>query len=134
MAHAMADKLGVKPAARILGYAIGSVEPKMLFYAPVKAVRKLVDAMKMDLGAFDLIEVNEAFCAQTLAGIKELGLDPNKVNVHGGATALGHPIGASGARILVSLVHALKDRGLKKGLAAICLGGGEAVAMALEVL
>lgn len=134
MARATADKLGVKPMARIMGYAIGSVEPKMLFYAPVKAVRKLCDGLKLNVNDFDLFEVNEAFAAQTLAGIKELEMNPDKVNVNGGAVALGHPIGCSGARVLVTLTHALQDRGLKRGLAAICLGGGEAVAMALELV
>jgi acetyl-CoA C-acetyltransferase len=134
MAHETADRLGAKAVARILGYAVGSVEPKMLFYAPVKAVRKLADMLKVDVNSFDLYELNEAFCAQTLAGVKELGLDPAKVNVNGGATALGHPIGASGTRVLVTMINALKDRGLKRGLAAICLGGGEAVALALELL
>ena len=134
MARKTADELGVKPVARILGYAIGSVEPKMLFYAPVKAIKKLTDTIGVKVDDFDLIEINEAFCAQTLAGIKEGGLNPARVNVHGGATALGHPIGGSGARILVTLIHALKARGEKKGLAAICLGGGESVAMAVELL
>jgi acetyl-CoA C-acetyltransferase len=134
MARQAADRLGAKPEARILGYAIGSVEPKMLFYAPVKAVRSLLDKLGLGVNDFDLVEVNEAFAAQTLADIKELGLDPGKVNVNGGAVALGHPIGASGARILVTLIHALKDRGLKRGIAGICLGGGEAVALALELL
>ena len=134
MTHATAEKLGVKPLVRILGYAIGSVEPKMLFYAPVKAIKKLTDALAMDVNGFDLIEINEAFCAQTLADIKEGGIDPSRVNVNGGATALGHPIGASGARILVTLIHALKARNARKGLAAICLGGGESVAMAVELV
>jgi len=134
MAQATAEKLGVKPQARVLGYAIASVEPKMLFYAPVKAIKKLTEALGMDVNGFDLIEINEAFCAQTLAGIKEAGIDPSKVNVNGGATALGHPIGASGARILVTLIHALKARNARKGLAAICLGGGESVALAVELI
>jgi acetyl-CoA C-acetyltransferase len=134
MARATADQLGVKPAARILGYAIGSVEPKMLFYAPVKAMKLLSERTGIKTGDYDLIEVNEAFAAQTLADIKEGELDPAKVNVNGGAVALGHPIGASGARVLVTLVHALKDRGLRRGAAGICLGGGEAVAMALELV
>jgi acetyl-CoA C-acetyltransferase len=134
MARETAAKLGANPMARILGYAIGSLEPKMLFYAPVKAVRRLTETLGIKVNDFDLIEINEAFAAQTLAGIKDLGIDTRKVNVNGGAVALGHPIGASGARILVTLAYALKDRGLKKGLAAICLGGGEAVAMALELV
>lgn len=134
MSKAAADKRGIKPIAKITGYTIGSVEPKMLFYAPVKAIQKLTKNLGVDVNYFDLIEVNEAFSSQTLAGIKEGGLDPNKVNVHGGAIALGHPIGASGTRIVVTLLHALKDRGLKKGLAAICLGGGESVAMSVELM
>lgn len=132
--RAMADKLGSRPLARITGYAIGSMEPKMLFYAPVKAIKLLTESLKMNVNDFDLIEVNEAFCAQTLAGIKDAGLNPEKVNVNGGATALGHPIGSSGARILVSLIYALKQRNARKGLAAICLGGGESVAMAVELV
>jgi acetyl-CoA C-acetyltransferase len=134
MSKTAADKHGIKPIAKITGYAVGSVEPKMLFYAPVKAVQKLTKALGVDVNYFDLIELNEAFSSQVLADVKELGLDKNKLNVHGGAVALGHPIGASGARILVTLIHALKDRGLKKGLAAICLGGGESVAMSVELM
>ncbi|MEO0010214.1 MAG: acetyl-CoA C-acetyltransferase [candidate division WOR-3 bacterium] len=125
---------GLKPVARIVAYATGSVEPKMLFYAPVKAVRKLLEIQGVELDYFDLIEVNEAFAAQVLADAQELGLDESRVNVNGGAIALGHPIGCSGARILVTLIYALKHRGLRRGLAAICLGGGEAVAMSLELV
>lgn len=125
---------GLKPLARITGYTIGSVEPKMLFYAPVKAVKRLLEKLGVDINYFDLIEVNEAFSSQVLADGKELGWDWNRVNVHGGAVALGHPIGASGARILVTLIYALKDRGLKKGLAAICLGGGEGIALSIEMV
>lgn len=125
---------GVKPLARITAYATGSLEPKMLFYAPIKAVKTLLKIQGVDINYFDLIEVNEAFAAQVLADGKELGWNENVVNVNGGAIALGHPIGCSGARILVTLIYALKDRGLKKGLAAICLGGGEAVAMSLELV
>ncbi len=125
---------GLKPVARIVAYATGSVEPKMLFYAPVKAVRKLLEIQGVGLDYFDLIEVNEAFAAQVLADAQELGLDESRVNVNGGAIALGHPIGCSGARILVTLIYALKHRGLRHGLAAICLGGGEAVAMSLELV
>jgi acetyl-CoA C-acetyltransferase len=132
MAEETARKKGLKPLARITAYATASVEPKMLFYAPVYAVRKILNQLGVDVDYFDLIEINEAFSAQVLADIKELNVNPQKVNVHGGAVALGHPIGASGARIVVTLIYALKDRGLKKGLAAICLGGGEAVAMSVE--
>lgn len=134
MSKAAADKKGVKPLAKITAYATGSVEPQMLFYAPVKAVQKILKQLNVDINYFDLIEVNEAFSSQVLADAKELGVDMNKVNVHGGAVALGHPIGASGARIVVTLLHALKHSGLKKGLAAICLGGGEAVAMSVEMM
>lgn len=134
MSKEAANKKGVKPIARITAYATGSVEPKMLFYAPVKAVQKIMKQLNVDVNYFDLIEVNEAFSAQVLADAKELSMDPKKVNVHGGAVALGHPIGASGARILITLLYALKDRGLKKGLAGICLGGGEAVALAVEMM
>lgn len=124
----------LKPLAKIVAYAVGSVEPKMLFYAPVKAIRKILDILKVNIDYFDLIEINEAFAAQVLADGKELNWDWNKVNVKGGGVALGHPIGASGTRILVTLIYALKEIKKTKGLAAICLGGGEAVAMAIEVI
>jgi acetyl-CoA C-acetyltransferase len=128
------NERGITPLARIVAYATGSVEPKMLFYAPIKAVKTLLKVQGVDINYFDLIEINEAFAAQVLADGKELGWDESRVNVNGGAIALGHPIGCSGARILVTLIYALKDRGLKKGLAAICLGGGEAVAMSIELV
>lgn len=134
MSKDAADKRGIKPIAKITGYAVGSVEPKMLFYAPIKAVQKLTKILGVDVNYFDLIELNEAFSSQVLADVKELGLDMNRLNVNGGAVALGHPIGASGARIVVTLLYALADRGLKKGLAAICLGGGESVAMSVEMM
>jgi len=134
MSKEAADKKGTKPIAKITAYATGSVEPKMLFYAPVKAVQRVMKQLNVDINYFDLIEVNEAFSSQVLADAKELGMDQKKVNVNGGAVALGHPIGASGARIVITLMYALKDRGLKKGLAAICLGGGEAVAMSVEMM
>ncbi len=134
MSKTAADEKGIKPIAKITAYATGSVEPKMLFYAPVKAVQKILKQLNVDIDYFDLIELNEAFSSQVLADVKELGIDTKKLNVHGGAVALGHPIGASGARIVVTLLHALKDRGFKNGLAAICLGGGEAVAMAVEMM
>jgi acetyl-CoA C-acetyltransferase len=125
---------GLKPLARITGYATGSVEPKMLFYAPVKAVQNLMKVLGVGIDHFDLIEINEAFASQTLADGKGLGWNWDKVNVNGGAIALGHPIGCSGARIIVSLIHALKDRGLKTGLATACLGGGEATAIGVELV
>ncbi|HIQ06118.1 MAG TPA: acetyl-CoA C-acetyltransferase [Anaerolineae bacterium] len=129
-----ADELGLRALARIVAYDQAAVEPIALFTAPIFAVRRLLRKMKVDLGYFDLIELNEAFAAQMLADGKELGLNWNRVNVNGGAIALGHPIGASGARILVTLIYALLDRGLRTGLAALCLGGGEAVAMAIELV
>lgn len=133
MGEDKAAELSIRPLARITGYAQAAVEPLRIFTAPIFAVQKLLDQTGYTLADIDLIEINEAFAAQVLADGKALGLDWNKVNVHGGAIALGHPIGASGARVLVTLIHALKDRGLKTGLAALCLGGGEAVAMAIEL-
>ncbi|MFQ6117987.1 MAG: acetyl-CoA C-acyltransferase, partial [Candidatus Bipolaricaulia bacterium] len=105
-----------------------------IFTAPIFAVRNLLKRTGYGLDDFDLIEINEAFAAQVLADGKALGWDWEKVNVHGGAIALGHPIGCSGARVLVTLIYALKDRGLKTGLATLCLGGGEAVAMSIEMI
>jgi acetyl-CoA C-acetyltransferase len=127
-----AEKLGAKPLARIVAYATSGVAPKEIFIAPVIAVRQVLDKARLTLQDIDLFELNEAFAAQMLACGKELKLDEAKLNVHGGAIALGHPIGASGARVLVTLLHALKQRGLKRGLASLCLGGGNAVAMVVE--
>jgi len=129
-----AKKLGLKPLARVTGYATGGVEPKWVMMAPVKAVENLNRKLGTKTGDFDLVELNEAFSAQACAVMRELKMDPERVNVNGGAVALGHPIGASGARILVTLLHSMKDRGAKKGLASLCLGGGNAVALAVEVL
>lgn len=124
----------LKPLARVIEYASAAVEPEMIFYAPIHAVRKLMEKMSVDINYFDLIEANEAFSVQALADGRKLGWDWDRVNVHGGAVALGHPIGASGSRVLTTLIYALKDRGLKKGLATLCLGGGNAVAMAIEMV
>jgi acetyl-CoA C-acetyltransferase len=129
-----AQKHGHKPIAKIIDYTAAGTDPKDLFFAPIYAVRKLMTKMNVGIGHWDLIEANEAFAAQCLADGIELGWDWSRVNVHGGAIALGHPIGASGARILTTLIYALKDRGLKKGMATLCLGGGNAVAMAIEVI
>jgi acetyl-CoA C-acetyltransferase len=129
---AAAEKIGTKPLARVVAYATSGVHPKDIFIAPVPAVRAVLEKAKLTLKDIDLIELNEAFAAQMLACGKELGLDEAKVNVNGGAIALGHPIGASGARVLATLVHALHVRGLKRGLASLCLGGGNAVAMVVE--
>ena len=124
----------LKPLARIVAYAQAGVEPKRIFWAPIYAVRQALDKAGWKLGDVDLFEINEAFAAQVLADGSELGIDWTRVNVNGGAVALGHPIGASGARVLVTLLYAMKDRGARRGIAALCLGGGEAVAMAVEVV
>jgi acetyl-CoA C-acetyltransferase len=126
------ERHGLKPLARIVGYAQAEVEPKWLFLAPVAGVRRLLDRIEMPIEAFDLIEINEAFAAQTLADGRELGFDWAKVNVNGGAIALGHPIGASGARVVATLLHELARRNGRYGLATLCLGGGGSVAMAFE--
>jgi len=129
-----ANALGLKPLAHIIGYASGHTEPKMLFYAPPIAVRNLLKKTGMKIDDFDLLEMNEAFSVQCLADIKELDADINKINVNGGAVALGHPIGASGARILTTLIYALKHHNKVKGLATLCLGGGGAVAIGIELI
>ena len=126
------EKLGLKPLARLIGYAQAEVAPKWLFLAPVKGVGKLLEQLDMTIGDFDLIEINEAFAAQTVADGRELGFDWDKVNVNGGAIALGHPIGASGARIVATLLHELRRRQGRYGLATLCLGGGGSVAAAFE--
>jgi acetyl-CoA C-acetyltransferase len=133
----LAEDLGVQPLARIVGYTQTAVEPKFLFDAPSKALPRLLDQIGWTFQDVDLIELNEAFAAQTLANgyaLHSLGWDWGKVNVNGGAIALGHPIGASGARVLTTLLFALKDRRLKRGIASLCLGGAEAVALAVELL
>lgn len=117
--------------ARITGYASGGTEPRDLFFAPITAVRKLMEDTGDSIDDYDLIEVNEAFAVQALADMRELEMDPERVNVNGGAVALGHPIGCSGARILVTLLHAMEDRDVEKGLATLCLGGGNAVALSV---
>ena len=136
MSRGQAKKLGIKPLARIIGYDQAAVAPEWLFIAPAHATRRLLKRTGTTLADYDLFEVNEAFAAQVVADGKELakdGWDWSRVNVNGGAIALGHPIGCSGARVLVTLIYALKDRGLKRGMASLCLGGGEAVALAVEI-
>jgi acetyl-CoA C-acetyltransferase len=123
-----------QPIARILGTTTNGTAPSMVMYAPKGAIVKLLANVGWKIGDVDLFEINEAFSSQLVVLIKELGLDRDKLNVHGGAVALGHPIGATGARILTTLIYALKHRGLKKGVAALCLGGGDAVAMAIEMV
>jgi acetyl-CoA C-acetyltransferase len=127
-----AERLGSKPLARIIAYATSGVAPKDIFIAPVFAVRQVLDRAGLSLKDIDLFELNEAFAAQILACGKELKLDESRVNVNGGAIALGHPIGASGARVLTTLLYALEQRGLRRGLASLCLGGGNAVAIVVE--
>ena len=129
-----ADDLGRKPLARILAYCTTGVDPKIMGMGPVQAMRKAAERAGVALGDLDLIELNEAFASQSLAVVRELGLDPDKVNVHGGAIALGHPIGASGARILTTLVHALQARGGGRGAASLCVGGGMGTAMIVETV
>jgi len=131
---AFAQEHGVKPMARITGYATGGGEPKDLFFAPIVAVQNLMKKTGAKISDFDLIEANEAFAVQALADGKALGWDWSRVNVHGGAIALGHPIGASGARVLTTLLYALKQYGKHTGLATLCLGGGNAVALSVEMI
>ena len=131
-----AEEMGRKPMARIVGYCNVAVEPRYLFDAPAKAIPRLLKELNWQMEYLDLIELNEAFAAQVLANgtaLKADGWDWSKVNINGGAVAIGHPIGASGARILTTLLYALKERGLKRGLACLCLGGAEAVALAVEL-
>jgi acetyl-CoA C-acetyltransferase len=129
-----AKALGRKPMARIVGQAVSGLEPSMVMMTPVPAVRKLFEKTGWDASTIDLVELNEAFAVQAVAVTRELGLDPTKVNVNGGAVALGHPIGASGARILTTLLYALRDRGQRRGIATLCLGGGNGVALAVELV
>jgi acetyl-CoA C-acetyltransferase len=129
-----ATKTGVPALARVLGYASTGVDPAIMGIGPVPAVRKVLDRAGLKADDVDLFELNEAFAAQSLAVVRELGIDPATVNVNGGAIALGHPIGASGARVLTTLAHALKARNLRYGVAALCIGGGMGIAMAIENL
>jgi acetyl-CoA C-acetyltransferase len=128
----VAKRLGRRPLARIVAQATSGVEPKLVMMAPVTAIQATLERAGWKLGDVDLIELNEAFSVQAVAITRELGIDPARLNVNGGAVALGHPIGASGARILVTLLHEMKRRDARRGLAALCLGGGNAVAMAVE--
>ena len=132
MSKDQSEKKGIEPLATIKSYATAALDPAIMGVGPVNASRKALDKAGWSVKDLDLVEANEAFAAQSLAVIKDLGLPKEKVNVNGGAIALGHPIGASGARILVTLLNALEKRNLKKGVAAICLGGGEGLAMAIE--
>ena len=134
MRGSTAEKRGIRPIARILGHTEHAHEPAWFTTAPVTAIKKLLEKLEWNAGDVDLYEINEAFAVVTMAAISELELDPEKVNVHGGACALGHPIGASGARIIVTLLAALKHHGQRRGLASLCIGGGEATALAVELI
>ena len=127
-----AQELGRKPLARILAYCTTGVDPMLMGIGPVEAMRKALKRAKLTIDDLDVVELNEAFASQSLAVVRELELDPAKVNVHGGAIALGHPIGASGARVLTTLVHTLQARGGGRGAAALCIGGGMGTAMIVE--
>lgn len=133
MSRAKAEDLGIQPLARIEAYDQAAVEPLKIFTAPIAAVQKLLRKTDTAVEDYELFELNEAFAAQMLADMRALDLPPEKVNVNGGAIALGHPIGCSGTRVLVTLIYALKHRGLTRGLTSLCLGGGEAVAMAIDL-
>ena len=130
---AVADK-GLKPMAKILGHTTHSRHPSEFTLAPIDAIKTLLDRLSWQTSDVDLFEINEAFAMVTMLAIKEVGIDPDKVNVNGGACAQGHPIGSTGSRIIVSLVHALKRRGLNRGIASLCIGGGEATALAVELV
>jgi acetyl-CoA C-acetyltransferase len=129
-----AEKRGLEPLAVLVGHSSFAQEPEWFTTSPVSAIRKLHDQLEWDPGNVDLYEVNEAFAVVTMAAMRDVGLDHASVNVNGGACALGHPIGASGARITTTLIHALKSRGLRRGVASLCIGGGEAVAVGIEII
>jgi acetyl-CoA C-acetyltransferase len=134
MSQSEADQRGLTPLARIVGHTEHSHEPEWFTTAPVSAIKKLQEKTGWSPDDVDLYEINEAFACVTMAAMTEVGLDHAKVNVNGGACALGHPLGASGARIMTTLIHALRNRGGRRGIASLCIGGGEAVALALEVV
>ncbi len=132
MEQSVAQKAGIRPLARIMSWGSVGVDPRIMGMGPVEAIRKALSKAGLTLDDIDLVELNEAFAAQSLAVIRELRLDSRKVNVNGGAIALGHPVGASGARVLVTLLHELERSGLRRGLAALCIGGGQGIAMIVE--
>jgi acetyl-CoA C-acetyltransferase len=134
MSESKAKELGLSPLAKLVAHATHSIAPEDFTVAPVGAIEKAIEKAGWAKEEIDLFEINEAFAMVTMLAIKKLGLDENKVNIHGGACALGHPIGASGARILVTLIHALKQQGGQKGIASLCIGGGEGVAVAVEIM
>jgi acetyl-CoA C-acetyltransferase len=132
MAEEEATRLGLTPMARIVGYAGAALAPEWFTLAPIEAIKLVLKKTGLAMGDIDLFEINEAFSAVSLAINRELGLDPERVNVNGGAVALGHPIGATGARILTTLLYALEARGARRGVASLCIGGGEALAVVVE--
>jgi acetyl-CoA C-acetyltransferase len=132
MAAERARALGLTPLARIAGQATSGLPPKLVLMTPVEAVRRVAQKVGWDLADVDLFELNEAFSVQAVAVLGELGIDPEKVNVKGGAVALGHAIGSSGGRVLTTLLYTMKQRNLKRGIATLCLGGGNGVALAVE--
>jgi acetyl-CoA C-acetyltransferase len=132
MSEEKAGILGLRPRARIVGYTTSGTDPAWFTTAPVRAISSLLQRTDRSVAEVDLFEINEAFAVCSIAVNRELQLDPNRVNVRGGAVALGHPIGASGARILTTLLHSLEDLNLRRGIASLCIGGGEAVAMMVE--
>jgi acetyl-CoA C-acetyltransferase len=132
--NAACQRLGLKPQARIVGGAVFSREPEWFTIAPIGAMQKLLEKIGWNVKDIDLFEVNEAFATVTMAVEKELGLSPEKVNIYGGAVALGHPVGCSGARLLVTLLNGLKRTGGRRGVASLCVGGGEGIAMAVELV
>lgn len=134
MSESKASELGLAPLAKVVAHATHSIEPENFTLAPVGAMEKVMEKAGWSKTDVDLFEINEAFAMVTMLAVKKLGLDESKVNIKGGACALGHPIGASGARILVTLLHALKQQNGKKGIASLCIGGGEGVALAVEML
>src|SRR6185503_6349185 len=132
MSEEEATTRGLRPMGRIVGYAGAALEPEWFTIAPIDAIKRVLKETGLSIGDIDLFEINEAFSAVALAINRELGLDPKKVNIHGGAVALGHPIGATGARILTTLLYAMEARGARRGLASLCIGGGEAMAVVVE--
>ena len=132
MSAEKALELGIKPLAKIISYGSAGLDPSIMGYGAFYATKAALKKANLDIQDIDLIEANEAYAAQSIAVAKDLGLDMNKVNVNGGAIALGHPIGASGTRILVTLIHLLEKRNLKRGLATLCIGGGQGTAMVIE--
>ncbi len=134
LAQEAADHHGIKPLARIIDYVTSGTKPEWVMEAPIPAVRRLLKRTGLTIEDFGLVEHNEAYASASVAVMKELGIPHERLNVNGGAVALGHPLGCSGARILTTLAHAMKSRGEKRGLATLCLGGGNAMAMALERL